>query len=306
MRRSARSAVFAALAAATFAGVAAWSPSSSAAPFFFSTGNTDGKMAGLSQPGSPGKLETENADDFILNNETILTNATFTGLLTGGATLGDISQVRVEIYRVFPLDSANPPSGNVPTRANSPSDVEFLDRDTASANLSFSAVDLGTFLAANSVVNGIHPKPNQTTGGDGAVRGTEVEFNVNFLTPIDLPADHYFFVPQVGVNTPNGGFLWLSAPKPIVPPGTPFLPDLQAWIRNANLDPDWLRIGTDIVGGQPAPTFNMTFSLTGFDAVNGGGGGVPLPSPLEAMLVTVGVLGTVSRAARRRCEFNVG
>jgi hypothetical protein len=29
------------------------------------------------------------------------------------------------------------------------------------------------------------------------------------------------------------------------------------------LAPDWLRIGTDIIGGTPAPTFNMTFSLSG-------------------------------------------
>jgi hypothetical protein len=42
-----------------------------------------------------------------------------------------------------------------------------------------------------------------------------------------------------------------------------FAPDLQSWIRNANLDPDWLRIGTDIVDGSPAPTFNGSFSLTG-------------------------------------------
>jgi hypothetical protein len=35
---------------------------------------------------------------------------------------------------------------------------------------------------------------------------------------------------------------------------------LQAWIRNASLAPDWLRIGTDIIGGS---TFNMTFSLAG-------------------------------------------
>ena len=34
-----------------------------------------------------------------------------------------------------------------------------------------------------------------------------------------------------------------------------------------NLDPDWLRIGTDIVGGNPAPTFNMAFSLEGVNAV---------------------------------------
>ena len=39
--------------------------------------------------------------------------------------------------------------------------------------------------------------------------------------------------------------------------------DLQAWIRNSNLAPDWLRIGTDIIGGATPPTFNMTFSLTG-------------------------------------------
>ena len=51
----------------------------------------------------------------------------------------------------------------------------------------------------------------------------------------------------------------LSAARPIVPPGTPFPPgvtDLQSWIRNSDLDPDWLRIGTDIVGGT---TFNAAF-----------------------------------------------
>jgi len=60
----------------------------------------------------------------------------------------------------------------------------------------------------------------------------------------------------------GGNFLFLSAPRPITS-GTPFPSgtiDLQAWIRNANLTPDWLRIGADIVG---AGTFNMTFSLTG-------------------------------------------
>jgi hypothetical protein len=47
--------------------------------------------------------------------------------------------------------------------------------------------------------------------------------------------------------------------------GTPFpagTTDLQAWIRNANLAPDWLRIGADIIGGTN--TFNMTFSLSGY------------------------------------------
>jgi hypothetical protein len=43
-----------------------------------------------------------------------------------------------------------------------------------------------------------------------------------------------------------GGFSSaLTAPKPIVSPGTPFTLDLQSWIRNSNLNPDWLRIGTE-------------------------------------------------------------
>ena len=62
----------------------------------------------------------------------------------------------------------------------------------------------------------------------------------------------------------SGDFLYLSAPRPILAPGTPFpAGDLQAWIRNSSLAPDWLRIGTDIIGSTPAPTFNITFSLNG-------------------------------------------
>jgi len=84
---------------------------------------------------------------------------------------------------------------------------------------------------------------------------------VNFTTPFSLPAGHYFFIPQVEL-TGSDNFFWLSSERPIVS-GTPFVPDLQSWIRNGNLDPDWSRIGTDIVGGSPAPTFNGSFSLTG-------------------------------------------
>ena len=48
-----------------------------------------------------------------------------------------------------------------------------------------------------------------------------------------------------------------------MPPGTPFSPDLQSWTRDEGIDPDWLRIGTDIVGGATPPTFNAVFSLAG-------------------------------------------
>ena len=38
-----------------------------------------------------------------------------------------------------------------------------------------------------------------------------------------------------------------------MPPGNAFVGDRQALDRNSNLAPDWLRIGTDIIGGTPAP-----------------------------------------------------
>jgi len=100
-----------------------------------------------------------------------------------------------------------------------------------------------------------------------------VQFRVTFTSPITLDPDHYFFVPQVELD--SGNFLWLSAPRPIVPPdGTAFPPgftDLQTWVRDEALQPDWLRVGTDIVGGNPAPTFNASFSLSVPGPVAGAG-----------------------------------
>src|SRR5215475_13961599 len=109
-----------------------------ATPFFFSTGNPDGKIATATRPEGAGKFEIESADDFVLTGPTTITSATFTGLITG-ATTANIGEVRVEIYRVFPADSnvartSGPPTFStpeVPTRVNSTSDVEFDDRDTA-------------------------------------------------------------------------------------------------------------------------------------------------------------------------------
>src|SRR3984957_8780023 len=103
------------------------------AVYSFSTGDPDGKMATASRLDSDGNFEIETGDDFILTTTTSITGATFTGLLTGD---GSVSNVRVEIYRVFPNDSSDPPSGHVPTRANSPSDVAFAERDSATGGLS--------------------------------------------------------------------------------------------------------------------------------------------------------------------------
>src|SRR5262249_19925593 len=135
---------------------------------------------------------------------------------------------------------------------------------------------------------GIHTAPPFATNGEGPVTGTEFLFDAVLSTPMFLPADHYFFVPQISVT--GGDFYWISASRPIAPPGTPISPDLQAWIRNGNLEPDWLRIGTDIIGGATPPTFNMAFEIDTDTTA--------LPEPGALLLVGTG-LGFVARRLRR-------
>jgi hypothetical protein len=265
-----KTAAFAALVVASLASTPAV-----ADPFFFSTGNADGQLGALSRRPSPGKIETETADDFVLQQTTAITQATITGLIPAG--MQSISNVEVELYHIFPQDSADPPSGNVPSRQNSPSDVEIdsATRDGSLSTLAFSSSLLkSNFFVQNTVVNGINKKPDNTTHGEGSTTGQEVEITINFTTPIILLAGHYFFRPEVLLAAADANFLYLSAPRPIVSPGTVFTGDLQAWIRNSNLAPDWLRIGTDIIVGTP-PTFNMTFSLTGQTIPEAGTPGAP-------------------------------
>jgi len=261
-------------------------------PFSFSTGDPDGLIATASRPASAGKIETETADDFILTQQTTLNTASFTGLLTGGATTAGVNRVTIDIYRIFPNESDTTRTITVPTRLNSPGDVELVGRDTASSDMTFTTTTVaGTFAAANSVVSGIHASPAQTTGGEGAVTGTEVRFDVTFTTPLNLAADHYFFRPEVGVGT--GEFLWLSAPRPLTN-GQAFLPDLQTWVRNETIGPDWVRVGADVVGGTVAPAFNASFSIAG---TTGSTTGVPLPAAVWPGAALLGLLGVRGRRA---------
>jgi len=247
--------------------------SASAASFFFTTGDPDGKVATLSRPASAGKLQTETADDFTLPTTMVINQATFTGLLLGGSA-ANITDVEIEIYHLFPRDTdpanTNVPNAVVPTRSGSPADVEIDDatRDGLDGTLSFTVSSLSSsFTASNSVRNGIHSKPNQTTLGEGAVTGEEVLLTVTFNPPIALPADHYFFRPEVQLS--SGDFLWLSAPKTIPAPA-----DLQTWMRNdatpdvGGIFPNWLRIGADIIG---TGAFNAAFSLSGETDEDGDG-----------------------------------
>jgi hypothetical protein len=294
------------IAALAFAALVTPLPSA-ADSFVFSTGNPDGRMATATRPESPGKFEIETGDDFVLAQQTLITGAAFTGLIPSGASTSNISNVVVEIYRVFPADSdvgrtSGPPTFStpkVPTRVNSPSDVEVTDRQFSNGSLSFVPIVVQASFTANNSVQpgGIHPQPGQTTGGNGPVTGQETVISVKFTTPFDLSAGQYFFVPQVEMTTTDD-FLWLSAPRPIVPPGTPFpsgFTDLQSWTRDQFLDPDWLRVGTDIVGGNPAPTFNAAFTLNG----------VTVPAPLAGaglpgLIFAGGCLLALARRRRRQ------
>jgi len=238
-----------------------------ASPFSFTTGNADGRLGALSQSEASGKFATETADDFFLTETTVISGATITGLMT--APSANISNVEIEMYHVFSLDSnvartSGAPTFSTPevvTRVNSPADVEIdaATRDGSEGTLKFAGSSLNaSFAVQNTVVDGINPTPSKT-GGEGPARGQEVQITITFTKPILLPAGHYFFRPDVQLT--DGDFLYLSAAAPVAP-------DLQAWIRNSDLAPDWLRIGTDIIGPDPisgaaAPKFNMTFSLAG-------------------------------------------
>ncbi len=261
-----------------------FAPSTRADDVVFSTGNPDGLIATASRPSGGGKIEIETADDFFISQATSITGGTFTGLLPTGVSLSDITSVTIEFYRIFPLDSTVPPDGRVPTRANSPSDVALNSRDSGSGELTFSANLLNSsFTAANSVLNGIHPLPTVFTGGEGPITGQEVQLSFSITSDM-LAAGHYFFAPQVELST--GDFFWLSAPKPISGSGTtPFpagITDLQTWTRNEDLQPDWLRVGTDITHQGP---FNASFSLEG----------EPVPEPCTLLLTGAGLLGLILR-----------
>jgi hypothetical protein len=233
--------------------------------FSFTPGDPDGKLGALSRPASPGKIETETADDFVLHQTTIINKATIKGLLPADTDLTKIKDVEVEVYHVFPFDSAAF-SGKVPSRTNSPADVEIgtATRDASAGTLKFlPTVENASFSVNHTVVNNI-----KVNGGEPGMTGEEVEITITFTSPIILPAGNYFFRPEVLVTDANANFLFLSVPRPIVPPGNAFLGDKQAWIRNSNLAPDWLRIGTDII--VDGDTFNMAFALNGETVPNAG------------------------------------
>ncbi len=281
--------LFAAAALAAAATFAAAAPAAAATVFNFTTGGPDGKIGAQSQVADATHIQTETADDFHLASTTRIKSASFTGLLAAGAQQTDIEDVEIEIYHVFPGDSAVRVPG-VTTRANSPADFEIADatRGGAAGGLTGGVGNPQAFSVLNTVTTGIRggDSTSEFTGGDGPATGTEVTFFIDFTNPIELGAGDFFFRPEVRLA--NGNFLWLSATRPAQVPGAPL--DRQAWIRNDNLAPDWLRIGTDITRQTPV---NMSFSLNGV-------AGVPEPATWALMIGGFGLAGASLRRQRRR------
>jgi hypothetical protein len=233
-------------------------------PFFFSTGTPDGLLGALSQPAGTGSLETEAADDFILTATTTIAEATISGLIPVGNSPDGYQQRRGRDLSRLPRGLADPPSGHVPTRVNSPGDVEIDDatRDASQGTVAFSAtLSDESFSVLEHRGDGINPAPENMTNGDGPASGEVVEIRITFTPPIVLPADHYFFRPEVEV----AGAISSTSPHR----GDHGTRDPVCW-RFASLGPQFrleagigCASGTDIIGGATPPTFSMTFSLTG-------------------------------------------
>ena len=219
-----------------------------ASSFAFSTGTPDGKIATLSRVASAGNVQTETADDFLPGQQTILNQATFIGLIPAGLPLSSIGQVEIEFYHVFPRDSG-PFDGLVPTRKNSPADMEIgsATRHSSAGTLSYSVTLLNSkFSAADRVVNGVHPSPNRGGGPFGQKKQysstTHLAGGVPFgpqiisrnLTPgqtgnpAGLSLNDFRHVIRTGHDRENPGQLLQAMPWP-------FFQDMTDHDLNANL-----------------------------------------------------------------------
>ena len=220
-----------------------------AGDFFFTTGNADGLLGALSRSDSPGKVETETADDFVLTQTTIISGATIVGLVN--AAVANITNVEVEVYNRFRWTRSVSSVGATCSRASTrrrtsksmpPRAMEAWERSVLPQRQ----------LSANfhrTEHRGKRHQPESEPAGPAArvaTSGAEVEDH-HHVHQADPSARRSLFLSPGGVG---GGWRF---PVAVGAAGRSWRParrsrsDLQAWIRNARLAPDWVRIGTDVI-----------------------------------------------------------
>ena len=189
------------------------------AVYSFSTGDPDGKMATASSPGQRGSSRSRRPT-ISFSRQRPRSPARPSPASSPGTR--SVSNVPVEIYRVFPtIRTRAAPAGRQRSRlprrrpARIRHRMSHLAADAATGGLQVRDNRHGILHRAQLGAAGWHQsQTGQFTGGNGPVTGEENDFSMSFTNDLLLPANHYFFVPQVGHGS-DGNFLWLSAPRPI-------------------------------------------------------------------------------------------
>ena len=279
---------------ATMGGAILIATPAAAQPFFFSTGLPDGKMATASRPSSAGKIEIEVGRRLRPDHADEPQQRHVHGTPAHGRrAVGHRRRPRRDLSRLPQRLGRGPHLG--------PADIQHAAGAHAGQLAFRHRIRRQERRREQSDVrrreSSSRPSPRPTrsstesTRVPASIRGATARSQVRKSSSTWPSRRRSRWPPITSSSCPRYSYravisIWLSAPRPIVPPGTPFpagFTDLQEWIRNEDLAPDWLRVGADIVGGTPAPTFNATFSLSGQ--------AVPEPASLLLLGAGLAVLG---------------
>lgn len=238
----------------------------------WSTLSPNSAQAFTSQPNAA--IGSETADDFFFLNS-LAPQFEVEGIKVDGLFSdpdAEITNVRVELYRSFPVDSDATRTTDI-VRLNGPADDAFAAFDSAEGSLSYSVKDKGSFTVDSTITPGSLTNLGAVGSGlTGNLRQIDITLTDSILldaaaTPLDQ-ANHYFLAATV--ETSQGDYYWLAGEQPPTTVG-----DRQAWLRTEPFVPDWIRV-SDIINDEPgtlAPAFNASFEVSG----------KPVPEPSTAL-----------------------